>query len=215
MRLFMKNRAFLFSNLAALINYSATFAITFLISLYLQYIKGLSPQMAGLILVSQPSMQALLSTFTGKISDRVEPRIISSTGMISLMIGLFLFGFLDEDTEIYLVISNLLFLGFGLALFVSPNTNAVMSSVDKKFYGVASGTMATMRVIGQTLSMGIVMFMLTLFLGKIQITPEYNGQFLESTRVTFFIFAFLSFLGVFASLARGKIHGNQKLANVS
>jgi EmrB/QacA subfamily drug resistance transporter len=206
-RLFMKNRIFLFSNLAALINYSATFAITFLISLYLQYIKGLSPQMAGLILVSQPSMQALLSAFAGRISDRVEPRIISSTGMISLMIGLFLFGFLNEGTEPSLVIANLLFLGFGLALFVSPNTNAIMSSVDKKFYGVASGTLATMRVIGQTLSMGIVMFMFTLFLGKTQITPQHYGQFLESTRATFFIFSFLSFLGTFASLARGRIHG--------
>ncbi|MFZ4440657.1 MAG: MFS transporter [Syntrophales bacterium] len=207
MRLFMRNKAFLFSNLAALINYSATFAITFLISLYLQYIKGFSPQTAGLILVSQPLMQALLSTVAGKVSDRVEPRIISSAGMISLMIGLFLFGFLNEGTDTYLIIANLLFLGLGLALFVSPNTNAVMSSVDKKFYGVASGTMATMRVIGQSLSMGIVMFMFTLFLGKIQITPEHYGQFLESARATFFIFAFLSFLGVFASLARGRIHG--------
>ena len=207
MRLFMKNRVFLFSNLAALINYSATFAITFLISLYLQYIKGLSPQAAGLILISQPSIQALLSTFAGKLSDRVEPRIIASAGMISLMIGLILFGFLNEDTEIYLVIANLLFLGFGLALFISPNTNAIMSSVDKKFYGVASGTMSTMRVIGQTLSMGIVMFMFTLFMGKVQITPEHYGHFLESVRVTFFIFTSLAFLGTFASLARGRMHG--------
>jgi uncharacterized protein involved in response to NO len=126
--------------------------------------------------------------------------------MISLTIGLFLFGFLSEGTEIYLVIANLLFLGFGLALFVSPNTNAIMSSVDKKFYGVASGTMATMRVIGQTLSMAVVMFMFTLFLGNNQITPEYNGQFIKSARVAFFIFAALSFFGIFVSLTRGRIH---------
>ena len=214
MRLFMKNRAFLFANLAALVNYSATFAITFLISMYLQYIKGLSPKMAGLILISQPLMQALFSTLSGKISDRVEPRIIASAGMILLTVGLFLFGFLNEDTEIYLVAMNLLLLGFGLALFVSPNTNATMSSVDKKFYGVASGTLATMRVIGQTLSMGIVMFMFTLFIGKIQITPEHHGRFLESASATFFIFAALSFLGIFASLARGTMHGDQKQATV-
>lgn len=207
MRLFLKNRAFLFSNIAALINYSATFATTFLISLYLQYIKGLSPKMAGLILVSQPFMQALLSTVAGKISDKVEPRIISSAGMISLSIGLFLFGFLHEGTEILLVIANLLFLGFGLALFVSPNTNAIMSSVDKKFYGVASGTMATMRLIGQTFSMGIVLFIFTLFLGKRPIAPDHYGQFLESVRAAFFIFASLSFSGIFASLTRGSIHG--------
>jgi EmrB/QacA subfamily drug resistance transporter len=210
-RLFMNNRAFLFSNLATLINYSATFAITFLISLYLQYIKKLSPEAAGLILVSQPSVQALLSSFTGKISDRHEPRIVSSMGMAALVIALMLFGFLSEGTETYLVVLNLLFLGFGFALFVSPNTNAIMSSVDKKFFGVASGTMATMRVIGQTLSMGIVMFVFMLFMGRIQITREHYGEFLQSARVTFFIFAFLSFLGIFASLARGKIH--KKIGN--
>ncbi|OPY02213.1 MAG: Multidrug resistance protein stp [Syntrophorhabdus sp. PtaB.Bin047] len=206
MRLFMNSRVFLFSNLAALINYSATFAVTFLISLYLQYIKRLSPQAAGLVLVSQPLMQAVLSTFTGRLSDRVEPRVVSSMGMVSLMVALVFFGFLDEATHTGLVVLNLLFLGFGFALFVSPNTNAIMSSVDKKFYGVASGTMATMRVIGQTVSMGIVMFVFMLFMGRNQITRQYYGQFLQSTKTIFFIFAFLSFLGIFASLARGRIH---------
>lgn len=205
-RLFMNNRAFLYSNLATLINYSATFAITFLMSLYLQYIKKLSPQAAGFILISQPSMQALLSSFAGKMSDRHEPRIVASMGMISLVIALMLFGFLSEETNTYLIVLNLVFVGFGFALFVSPNTNAIMSSVDKKFFGVASGTMSTMRVMGQTLSMGIVMFVFMLFMGRIQITREHYGEFLQSTRVTFFIFAFLSFLGIFASLARGKIH---------
>lgn len=209
MGLLMDNRAFFFSNLATLVNYSATFAITFLISLYLQYIKGLSPQTAGLILVSQPSMQALLSSFTGRVSDRVEPRIVSSLGMASLCVGLLFLCFLKETTGTYLVVFNLLFLGFGFALFVSPNTNAIMSSVGKKFYGVAAGTMATMRVIGQTLSMSIVMFIFMHFMGKVQITPEYHGQFLRSLRVIFLIFVCLSFLGIFASLARGKIHGKR------
>lgn len=204
-RLFLNNRVFFFSNLATLINYSATFAITFLISLYLQYTKKLSPQAAGLILVCQPSVQAILSSYTGRLSDRIEPRIVSSLGMAALTVGLVIFGFIDGNMPLYLVIFDLLFLGFGFALFVSPNTNAVMSSVDKKFYGVASGTMATMRVVGQTLSMGIVMFVFMVFIGKVQITPQYYGQFLRSARIIFFIFAFLSFLGIFASLARGRI----------
>lgn len=208
-RLFLNNRAFLFSNLATLINYSATFAVTFLISLYLQYMKRLSPQVAGLILICQPSVQAVLSSYTGRLSDRVEPRIVSSFGMISLTVALIIFGFIDRDMPLYLIICNLLFLGFGFALFVSPNTNAVMSSVDKKFYGVASGTMATMRVVGQTLSMGVVMFVFMVFIGKVQITELYYGQFLRSARAVFFIFAFLSFLGIFASLARGRIRENR------
>ncbi|MBP1750558.1 MAG: putative transport protein, partial [Deltaproteobacteria bacterium] len=204
-RLFLNNRVFLFSNLATLINYSATFAVTFLMSLYLQYMKKLSPEAAGLILVCQPSVQAILSTYAGRLSDRIEPRVVSSVGMASLTVALIIFAFLHQGTSLYVIIGNLLFLGFGYALFVSPNTNAVMSSVDRRFYGVASGTMATMRVVGQTLSMGIVMFVFMVFIGKIQITAPYYGQFLRSTRVIFFIFAFLSVLGIFASLARGRI----------
>lgn len=204
-RLFLNNRAFLYSNLATLINYSATFAVTFLISLYLQYAKGLSPRAAGLVLICQPSMQAVLSSYAGRLSDRVEPRIVSSCGMGLLTIALVIFGFIGRDMPLSLIIFNLLFLGCGFALFVSPNTNAVMSSVDKKFYGVASGTLATMRVVGQTFSMGIVMFVFTVFIGKVPIAPQYYEQFLRSIRVVFFIFAFLSILGIFASLARGRI----------
>jgi len=79
--LFRNNTVFAFSNLAALINYSATFAVSFLLSLYLQYIKGLSPQNAGLILVSQPIMQAIFSPPAGRLSDRIESRIVASMGM--------------------------------------------------------------------------------------------------------------------------------------
>jgi EmrB/QacA subfamily drug resistance transporter len=205
-RLFLHNRAFLFSNLAVIINYSATFAITFIVSLYLQYLGKLSPQAAGLVLISQPSMQAILTPFTGRMSDKIEPRIVSSFGMIILMLGLVLFAFIGSSTPMYLIILNLLFLGCGYALFVSPNTNAVMASVERKFLGVASGTLATMRVIGQTLSMGIVMFVFALWIGRVQITEAYSGQFLHSIKIIFVIFASLAFLGVFACLASGRMH---------
>src|SRR5665647_624802 len=56
MRLFVKNISFAFSNLAAMINYSATFGLSFLMSIYLQTLGGLSSQHAGLILLAQPLM---------------------------------------------------------------------------------------------------------------------------------------------------------------
>jgi EmrB/QacA subfamily drug resistance transporter len=87
--LFKNNIVFTFSNIAALINYSATFAVSFLLSLYLQYIKGFDPQNAGLILVSQPIVQAIFSPFAGKLSDKIEPRIIASIGMMITTIGLY------------------------------------------------------------------------------------------------------------------------------
>jgi MFS family permease len=205
MRLFRESRAFLFSNLAALINYCATFAIMFLISLYLQYVKGFSAQHAGIILVSQPVTQALFSPLAGKLSDRIEPRIVASAGMALTVIGLAVFMFIGGCASVLAVPGNLVLLGLGFALFSSPNTNAIMSSIDKKHFGVASGILATMRVTGQMFSMGIVMVTLSLFhLSGVMIGPAYHDAFLRSTRTAFTIFALCCLAGVLASLARGK-----------
>ena len=203
--LFRNNTVFALSNLAALINYSATFAVAFLLSLYLQYIKGLSPQNAGLILVAAPVVQAIFSPLAGRLSDRIEPRILASVGMGLTATGLVLFTSLSERTSLGFIVAGLVILGFGFALFSSPNTNAVMSSVEKRFYGVASGTLATMRQIGMTFSMGMAMLLFALYIGRVQITPEYYSLFLRSVNVAFIIFAALCFGGIFASLARGKI----------
>ena len=204
--LFKNSKAFTFSNVAALINYSATFAITFLMSLYLQYLKGFNPESAGLILVAMPAMQAILSPLAGRLSDRIEPRLIASAGMALTTIGLVIFIFLSAETPLGLIIGNLLLIGFGFALFSSPNTNAVMSSAPNTAYGVASATLATMRQIGMVLSMGIAMLMFTLYnIGRVQITPEYYPLFQQSMKTAFIIFAVLCFGGIFASLARGKV----------
>lgn len=204
-KLLGQNRGFLFSNLAALINYSATFGATFLMSLYLHYIKGYSAQMTGLILVSQPLMQAIFSPMAGRLSDRLDPRIVASLGMALTVIGLVIFACLTEATGMAVITGNLMLLGFGFALFSSPNSNAIMSSVEKRYLGIAGGTLATMRVAGQMFSMGIVMLVFGLFrISGVIITPSYYVQFLQSTRVAFAVSAALCAVGVFASLWRGK-----------
>lgn len=203
--LFRNNRAFTFSNLAALINYSATFAVSFLISLYLQYVRGFEPQSAGFVLVAMPAMQAIFSPLAGRLSDRIEPRVIASAGMALTTVGLVLFTLLNGKTPLEFIIGALILMGFGFALFSSPNTNAVMSSAPKKAYGVASATLATMRQIGMVFSMGVAMLMFALYIGRVQITPEHYPLFLESMKTAFIIFAVLCFGGIFASLARGKI----------
>jgi MFS family permease len=204
MTLFRNNRVFAFSNLAALINYSATFAVTFLLSLYLQYTKELSPQTAGLILVSMPAVQAIFSPVAGSLSDRIAPQILASAGMALTTLGLVLLSLLGENTAIGFILVSLIILGFGFALFSSPNTNAVMSSVEKRAYGVASATLATMRQVGMMLSMGIAMVVFAMYIGRVEITPEYYPVFVKSMKIASLIFAILCFGGIFASLARGK-----------
>jgi EmrB/QacA subfamily drug resistance transporter len=205
MNLFKNNRVFAFSNFAALINYSATFAVAFLLSLYLQYTKGFSPQTAGMVLVSMPAVQAIFSPLAGRLSDRIAPQILASIGMALTTIGLILLTFLGQNTAIGFTLVSLIILGFGLAFFSSPNTNAVMSSVETKTYGVASATLATMRQIGMMLSMGIAMLIFAIYIGRVEITPEYYSVFVAGMKTAFVIFAALCFVGIFASLARGKL----------
>ena len=204
-KLFRNNRAFAFSNLATLIHCSATFAVTFLLSLYLQYIKKLTPENAGLILIAQPIVQALCSPFSGKLSDRIEPRIVASIGMALTGVGLGLLTVLDEKTTLIFIVGNLILLGFGYGLFSVPNASAVMSSVENRFYGMASGTLSTMRVTGMAFSMGIAVLLFSIYIGKVQITPETYPVFLRCTKLAFTFFVVLCFGGVFASLARGNI----------
>jgi EmrB/QacA subfamily drug resistance transporter len=203
--LFRHNRVFAFSNLAALINYAATFAVGFLLSLYLQYIKAFTAETAGLILIAQPALMSLCSPFAGRLSDRVESRIVASIGMAFTVVGLLLLTFLSTTTPVVYVVLVLCVHGVGFGLFSSPNTNTIMSSVRKEHYGSASATVATMRMIGQMLSMGLAMLVFAVVMGKVQVTPDNYPAFLTSVRVAFAIFTGLCVAGLLASLARGNL----------
>jgi EmrB/QacA subfamily drug resistance transporter len=201
-----RNVTFALSNLSALINYAATFALGFLLSLYLQYIKGLDPHAAGLVLLIQPVMMAALSPLAGRLSDRVEPRVVSSIGMALTTAGLAMAASLGASATLGHLIGILVLCGLGFALFSSPNTNAIMGSVSRAHYGVAAATTAAMRLIGQMLSMGIAAMIIALYLGQAQVTPDRYPAFLASFRFAFLVFSALCLAGVFASLARGKLH---------
>jgi EmrB/QacA subfamily drug resistance transporter len=203
--LFRKNRVYAYSNLAALISFSSTFAVTFLLSLYLQYIKGLDPEKAGAILVVQPLVMAVLSPFAGRLSDKVEPRIVATAGMAATCLGLLMLVFLDKASSFGFIVACLFILGLGLALFSSPNTNAIMSSIERRSFGVGSATIGTMRLVGQALSMGVTMLVFAIYLGRVEIMPQNYPLFLTSVRVAFTIFTALSFIGIFASMARGEL----------
>jgi EmrB/QacA subfamily drug resistance transporter len=201
-RLVFHNRVFAFSGIAALIHYSATSATGFFISLYLQYLKGFDARTAGLIMISQPIAMTLLSPLAGRLSDKRNPGVIASTGMALTSLGLVLLCFVKVETPYYIIILLLLMMGIGFGLFSSPNSNAIMSSVEKRHLGVASGAVGTMRMVGQMMSMGIAMMLIALFIGKNPINPSNYPGLISAMRTGFIIFSALSFFGIFASLAR-------------
>jgi EmrB/QacA subfamily drug resistance transporter len=199
--LFKENKAFFFSNMAVFISYIATFAIGFLLSIYLQDVRELKPDRAGLILISASVLMAIFTPISGRVSDKIEPRLVASVGMSLNCVALFLLTFLNAGTPIWYIIVALAINGLGIGIFASPNTNAIMGSVPRKSLGVAAGTLGTMRTAGMMVSMGIIMILFSLYIGDAEIVPEYYPQFLSSVRTGFIILTVFSVLGLLSQLA--------------
>jgi MFS family permease len=148
---------------------------------------------------------ALFSPLAGRLSDRLEPRVVASLGMGLCAAGLLAFTRLEQASGLAAITANLMLVGLGFALFSSPNTNAVMGAVERRQYGVASATLATMRMVGQMLSMGIATLVFSLFIGKARIAPANYPLFMRSVQASFGVFFVLCVCGVFFSLARGRV----------
>jgi EmrB/QacA subfamily drug resistance transporter len=204
-RLFASNMVFAFSSLAPLINYSATFAVTFLLSLYLQYILSFPPQSAGLVLMAQPIVQTLFSPLAGRLSDRVEPAVLASLGMAITAAGMLALTMLTQSTALAYILGVLITLGLGFALFSAPNMNAIMGAIKPQHYGTASGVVATMRLLGQMTSMAIATLVFALVIGPREIEPILYPQFLSSVRICFILSSCLCLSGIFFSVYRGRL----------
>ena len=202
--LFRGNPLFAFSNLAALIHYSATFAVAFLLSLFLQYNRGMNPGQAGMVLLAQPAVMTLLSPLAGRLSDRLEPRIVASAGMALTSLSLLLLVFTGPSASLPHLVIVLTVLGLGFALFSSPNTNAVMGAVGKRSFGLASSVLAAMRLLGNLFSMALTMFIFAVIIGKTKISADNAPLLVQCMKLSFSIATVLCLAGVFASLARGK-----------
>lgn len=198
--LLRRSRVFAFSNAAAFVSYSATSAMLFLMSLYLQYIRGLNPQTAGFVLVTGTFVQVFVSPMVGRLADRVEARYVASAGLALSVLCLFGLSLLSTTTPYWYIVTVLCVLGVGVSFFSTPNTHAIMGSVETRWVGVASATLATVRQAGMSMSMGVATLVLALQVGRQAIQPADYPQVLSSVRITFLIFAVLCVLGVGASL---------------
>jgi EmrB/QacA subfamily drug resistance transporter len=203
-RIFSGNKIFGLSCLSALINYACTSAIAFMLSLYLQYIRGFTPHNAGLILIVQACVQCVISFYAGRLSDRLNPATLATAGMGIIVAGLTGLIFVTPCSSMVFIVLLLFLLGFGFGLFSSPNSNVIMSSVDKKYYGQASATMGTMRLTGQAFSMGIATMAISMSMGNKVITPNLHDDFMKSFHITFVIFAALCIVGTYTSSFRVK-----------
>ncbi|MEE3362872.1 MAG: MFS transporter [Anaerovoracaceae bacterium] len=208
-RIFLTNRIFTLSNITALLNYGAIFSISYLVSIYLQVVKGFGSQAAGLILVIQPVIQAVLSPGAGRLSDRVEAWKLVTAGMVICSAALFCFSMLSENSPLWLVVALLAAAGTGVSLFSSPNTNQILSSVGPQDKTFASATLSTMRTIGQTGGMAAVTLITSLFLGTMTLQEAPASMLIKTMHTAFIVSTALCIAGAVMSTARsaGSVSG--------
>ncbi|MGX8693902.1 MAG: MFS transporter [Methanobrevibacter sp.] len=210
-----KNKKFTSSNIAALCSYIAIMVVTTILNYHFQYVRGWNAQMAGLILIITPIIMALMAPNAGKLSDRIHPQKLAALGMGIATIALLILTFLNGDTPLYLVVIAMILQGIGMGLFSSPNMNAIMSSVPPKDAPTASASQATMRTIGQTMSLGLLTLIFAWIMGNLKLAPQYAGMIVQSSQIICGICTVACILAIFASLIgiRSKDEFNTKRPN--
>lgn len=213
LRLITENRLFAMANVSALLNYTAFYGVNFIISFYLQRVLDLSLIQTGLVLLVMPVVMAILSPISGWFSDRVGSRVLATAGMVLISAGMLLLSTLTVGSSVANVMTALFVLGIGMGLFSSPNTSAVMGSVREDQHGVASGTISTMRTIGQSLSLAIMGAIVAMVASHEIVSQIFTGgggastvivdEFVNGMQMAFLFSAFIAMLGAITSSIRG------------
>lgn len=207
-----RNKKFVSSNLAAFISYLATFIVTYILNYHFQYIRGLNPEISGLILVVTPVVMAIVSPFSGYLSDKINPQKLAAIGMSFVTLALFILIFLNKSTSLYLIILAMFLQGLGFGIFSTPNTNTVMSSVPPKETPTASVAVTFMRVVGQSMSLAMLTVIFTIIMSNVPIIPKYYGLLILSSQTALIISTGLCLIAIIASVIGIK---SKKIDNIN
>lgn len=212
-RLFAGNRPFTLSNGAVLVYNAGSFAVIFLFSLYLQYLRGFDARQVGLVLLVSTLIMAATVSYAGRLSDRIRPYLISSAGVLATLFGVLPMIFLGSTTPLEAILIEFLLLLVGSALFAPPMVKIILSCISKNMYGAGSSLEETMRLLGNTISMAVTTVIFAHYLSGENITPEHFPALLESMRTIFAVFfalLALSFLLTAMAGRRGRRRVDEK-----
>ena len=203
-QMFRESRVFSLSLSTSFLMYGSNFAIIFLLSLYLQYIKGFGPAYAGQILLMQALFMAIVAPFAGKLSDRFEPRIIATIGCCIVALGFVFLIQIDTSTTAFYIGGSLSLIGLGFGLFSTPNNSAIMGAVKEQEVGVASASMNLSRTIGNLVGMSLVNLMMHYYIGDANFTPESNPALMSTISLALMMSLIFVIVASFVSAIRGK-----------
>ena len=200
MRLF-KNINYTTANIVAMIAYLTTYVVSYVLNYHFQYILGLDAQTSGLILISTPIMMLLIAAQAGKLSDRINPNKLQLIGVTLITIAIGTLSQINYNTPLYIIILAMIIQGIGHGFFSTPNNNIILSSVEnKKDIPTASASVATVRNLGQSFSLGILTVTFAFIMGNVPITPSNYNLLVLSNHITLIIITILGIMAIILSI---------------
>ncbi|MDR0767108.1 MAG: MFS transporter [Methanosarcinales archaeon] len=196
----LKNKGFTFASIAAILCSFATFAVLFIVTYHLQIVKGMPTDQTGVITMLLPISMAVSTVIAGHLSDKFNPRIIASSGLGIIFIALVILSVLDKTTPLFVIITAIILQGVGYGMFVSPNTNIVVSALSSKLAPIATATVSTTRVIGEALSLGMLTLVFAIFMGSLHLIPENSAELILSSQVFTILAGIICVLAIVFSL---------------
>ncbi len=203
-QMFRESRVFSLSLSTSFLMYASNFAIVFLLSLYLQYIRGFGPAQAGQILLLQALLMALIAPVAGKLTDRFQARIVATAGCAIVALGFLFLNQIDINTSATYIGGSLAVIGLGFGLFSTPNNSAILGSVKEQEVGVASASMNLSRTIGNLIGMSLVNLMMHYYIGDTTFTPEQNPALMSTVSLALMMSLSFVTIACLLSAVRGK-----------
>lgn len=197
-------KPFTFGNLAVMTSYMAMYTNSILLPFFLQEILKYNPLVTGLLILPYSVTLSVTAPISGRLSGKFGSRYLTLAGPVVFISALILFCMYDKNVQMWQIIFASGIMGIGNGLFQSPSNNAIMTSVKKEEFGIASGILALSRNMGNILGVAVTITLFETFrnfyteAGKL-----YDSAFLISYRLTMcfgilfgiacFIFAFIAY----------------------
>ena len=182
-----KNFRFVIGNYAAMATYfTTTIAITAL-SLHLQYVLNIGEYIVSLILMISPIIMIGMSGFSGWLSNKIDPRVISGVAMLFISASAVILFYIDY-VSIFIIFIGCGLQGIGNGLFSAPNNKYVLTIVEEKDLANASSILSTSKEFGKILSSGLFTLILSIFIGNQELGSEHlNFLLIQSINLIMFI----------------------------
>ena len=210
----LKSRILTASIFAAFFQSLATFAVLFLIIMYLQGPRGLSPWNSSILLIPGYILGGVVAPLSGRLSDRVGARVVATIGLSVQIVGVLIYLTFAISTSIYVVILGAVVYGSGNSAFFAPNNSAVMSSAPPKAYGVSNGLLRTMANVGMLSSFAVALLMSSLsiprayafqiFLGVGKINGHLSLEYIRGMHTALLASIVMLLIAIVLSVLRGR-----------